>query len=123
MIKKHHFLYAIGISAAIAAAWAFGGFEPDKSDEWAANGPQMTERTYKLFALNCVNCHAVPHTTAPLVGDATAWAERRRKGEHLVLKNTIEGFGRMPPLGSCGACTQEDLHALVRFMAGVENEN
>ena len=83
----------------------------------------MSERTTKLFEINCVNCHALPNTTAPLIGDINEWQIRKNKGLDTLLNNTIDGFGRMPPLGSCSACDADDFRALVGLLAGIKEED
>jgi cytochrome c5 len=78
------------------------------------------ERIGALFAANCAQCHLRVETTAPLAGAAPQWAERVKKGEAVLMRNLVEGIGMMPPLGYCSACTEDDLRALTRMLAGVQ---
>jgi cytochrome c5 len=55
----------------------------------------------------------------PLVGDAAAWEGRRAQGFETLLANTVNGVRDMPPLGTCGACSEDDLRRLVAFVAGL----
>lgn len=52
-----------------------------------------------------------------MLGDQTAWAERREQGEDVLLAHTLEGFNNMPPLGYCMDCETTDFTALIRFMS------
>ena len=67
----------------------------------------------------CATCHARPGIGAPLTGVDADWRDRRKKGLDGLLVSTVEGFRGMPPLGTCGLCSESDLRALVRYMAGL----
>lgn len=51
------------------------------------------------------------------MGDAEAWRNRARDGEDGMLAKVVVGGNGMPPLGYCSACTEQDLRALIRFIA------
>ena len=42
-----------------------------------------------------------------------------RCGAVVVLVHTVDGYRGMPPLGTCGLCSEQDLRELVRYMAGL----
>lgn len=71
----------------------------------------------QLYVGSCQQCHANPAAGAPLSGDAAAWAPRLAKGLDSLLSNTINGFQGMPPMGQCMHCGQDELLALIEFMA------
>ncbi len=73
-----------------------------------------------LYAGSCKVCHTEPATRAPLAGDRTQWDPRWAKGEDALLGEVQVGFGSMPAGGACAACSDQDLAALIRFMAGRE---
>lgn len=73
-----------------------------------------------LYAGSCKACHTVPETRAPLAGDRTQWDPRWAKGEDQLLGEVQVGFGSMPAGGLCADCSDADLKALIRFMAGRE---
>ena len=73
-----------------------------------------------LYDGSCKACHAIPASGAPMVHDRAAWDGRWKQGEQVLLDHTIQGFGAMPALGQCVACTPDDFTALIRFMAGRE---
>ena len=72
----------------------------------------------QLLTTKCVQCHAVPHTGAPLMGRARDWQAVLAQGEDQTLVNVVEGIRGMPPLGYCSACSEDDLRELIRFVAG-----
>lgn len=71
----------------------------------------------RLYEQTCKTCHGAPGTGAPLTGDAAAWAPRAAQGVDTLLEHTINGYKGMPPLGSCGDCSEDDFRALIRHMA------
>lgn len=75
-----------------------------------------------LYRSSCMACHASVSSGAPLTGDHDAWATRVPQGMESLVAHTIDGIRGMPPLGSCADCTYEDFEALIRFMAGIGNE-
>jgi cytochrome c5 len=84
-----------------------------------AEPPALGERQQRLFQQACAHCHLVPGLGVPVVGDEAAWEERRQRGFESMLANTVNGVRNMPPLGTCGACTEDDLRRLVAFLAGL----
>jgi cytochrome c5 len=84
-----------------------------------AQGPALGEREKRLFQQACAHCHLKPGLGVPLVGDDAGWAERRAQGFEALLANTVRGVRDMPPLGTCGACTEDELRRLVAFVAGL----
>ena len=73
-----------------------------------------------LYAQTCKSCHSVAIGGAPLTGSEKDWLPRLAKGEDVLLENTINGYGGMPPLGACTDCDEDDFRALIRFMAEAE---
>ncbi|MDR3367561.1 c-type cytochrome [Rhodoferax sp.] len=81
---------------------------------------ELTERQAMLLTHNCVQCHARAATGAPTMGHPESWKTRDSAGEDKLLRSVIEGLGGMPPLGYCAACTEADLRALTRAVAGLK---
>ena len=79
-------------------------------------------RLASLYEGSCKACHAIPASGAPMVHDRAAWDPRWKQGEAVLLDHTIQGFGAMPALGQCVACTPADFGALIRFMAGRDGQ-
>ena len=82
-----------------------------------ANPPPLTDRQATLLNVNCLQCHALPGLGAPLAGDRAGWESVRKRGEDVVLRNVLNGIRGMPPMGYCGACTEADFRAMIRFLA------
>jgi cytochrome c5 len=75
-------------------------------------------RQIKLLSNNCLQCHANPESTAPLMGVAKDWKAVIEQGEDVTMKNLVLGIRGMPPLGYCSACSEQDLRELMRLVAG-----
>lgn len=80
---------------------------------------QLGPEEARIYQTACASCHARPGTGAPLTGDEAAWAERRAQGADVLLAHTVNGWRGMPPLGTCGLCSEAELRALVAYMAGL----
>ena len=78
-----------------------------------------SEKTIALekWARSCALCHINGEGGAPKTGDLLAWQERLDKGQDVLLRHTIEGFNKMPPLGYCMDCSEKDYLILIEFMA------
>lgn len=80
----------------------------------ASAGPKSPE---DIFNASCAGCHSTGALNAPKVGDAAAWAPRIAQGVDTMVGHAIAGFNNMPPKGTCAACTDEEIRAVVEFMA------
>jgi cytochrome c5 len=72
----------------------------------------------RKWSRSCALCHVDGNGGAPRVGHAEEWQPRLAQGRDLLLDHTLNGFGKMPPLGYCMSCEAEDFRALIEFMAG-----
>lgn len=79
----------------------------------ASQTPGSPEDIYNAF---CVVCHDAGVAGAPKLGDAAAWGPRINKGMDTLLEHVVNGFGAMPPKGTCMSCTEDDLHATIEYM-------
>lgn len=79
----------------------------------AAAGPRSGADIYNT---SCVACHSSGVLGAPKLQDATDWAPRMEKGFDTVLLNAINGINAMPPKGTCGACSDDDIKAAIEHM-------
>lgn len=70
------------------------------------------------YQMSCFACHGTGAAGAPMLGDADAWTERMGKGMDAVMANVINGINAMPPKGLCMTCSDDNLQALVDYMAG-----
>ncbi len=66
---------------------------------------------------SCAVCHATGAANAPKTGDAAAWEPRLAKGMDTLVASVASGLNAMPPKGMCFDCSDEDVKALIEFMA------
>lgn len=64
----------------------------------------------------CAACHGTGAAGAPKLGDKDAWAARIAQGKDTLYSNAINGFNMMPPRGTCAACSDDDIKAIVDYM-------
>ena len=69
------------------------------------------------YQMSCFACHGTGAAGAPVLGDQEAWAARMEKGIDAVMANVITGLNAMPAKGLCMTCSDDDLRALVDYMA------
>ncbi|MEX2206887.1 MAG: c-type cytochrome [Myxococcota bacterium] len=79
----------------------------------------LSEANARSYQVACATCHARRGIGAPVTGVEADWRERREQGIDALLVHTVDGYRGMPPLGSCGLCTEDDFRALIRYMAGL----
>ncbi len=78
-----------------------------------STGPRSAEGIYKT---KCSACHATDAIGAPMFGNVASWADRIAKGEEILVSNAIKGFNAMPPKGTCGDCSDEEIKLTVQYM-------
>jgi len=76
-------------------------------------GPRTGEQVYQGA---CFACHATGALDAPKKGDAAAWKPRLAQGLETLHKHAIEGIRSMPPRGTCGDCSDDDILNAIKFM-------
>lgn len=80
----------------------------------APAGARSGEDIYKT---TCFGCHGFGAGGAPKFGDAAVWSARTEKGLDAVISNAINGIAPgMPPRGTCGNCSDDDIAAAVNYM-------
>ena len=80
-----------------------------------------TNRQAKIFAATCARCHVGPALGAPRVGMPEEWNALESLDFAVLLEHTIDGVRDMPPLGTCGFCTEEDFRGLIALMVAGSN--
>lgn len=70
---------------------------------------------------HCIACHSIGLMDAPKIGDNSAWKARadQQGGLDGLLSRTITGINTMPPKGTCGDCTHDELKAAIQKMSGL----
>ena len=84
-----------------------------KTDSSEPAGPRTGEAIYNTY---CVACHATGAAGAPMKGDAKAWQARVAQGPETLIKHAIAGLNAMPPKGTCGDCSDDEIAATVEFL-------
>ncbi|MFC3123097.1 c-type cytochrome [Agaribacter flavus] len=80
----------------------------------AAAGPKSGKDIYNGA---CVACHGAGVLGAPKLQIAADWQPRLdEKGFDQVWKNAVNGINAMPPMGTCGDCTEDDIKAAIEYM-------
>jgi len=69
------------------------------------------------YQTSCFACHSSGAAGAPKTGDAEAWKPRLEKGMDTMISSVRNGLNGMPPTGLCADCTDEELTALIEYMA------
>ncbi len=85
---------------------------------------ELSLRESHAYTQICAYCHARAETSAPVMGDAVEWQRRAAETEggfEGLVRNTIVGIGNMPPLGTCGYCTETEIRNLVATMSGLDS--
>jgi cytochrome c5 len=79
----------------------------------ASAGPRSGADVYNGF---CMACHATGAAGAPKVGDKAAWQPRFAQGMDTLLGNAVNGLRAMPPKGTCGDCSDDELKGAIAHM-------
>ncbi|MFP5505330.1 MAG: c-type cytochrome [Gammaproteobacteria bacterium] len=86
----------------------------DESGASAASaGPRAGADVYNSF---CMACHATGAAGAPKTGDKAAWQPRFAQGMDTLLANAVNGIRAMPPKGTCGDCSEDELKGAIAHM-------
>ena len=84
----------------------------------AGGGARSGEEVVGKF---CNACHGTGLLNSPKVGDTAAWQARADKEGGLdgLLAKAISGINAMPPKGTCGDCTDDELLGAIKHMSGL----
>lgn len=111
-------LVLLALLAGCGSAKTPANAEPATAPAATAATPALPPELQKLYDGSCHGCHGVPASGAPQTGDAKAWAPRLAQGRDVLLSHVLNGYQRMPPMGLCMQCTEEQFVALTEHMAG-----
>jgi len=82
------------------------------------SAPPASPAVQKIYDGSCRTCHSNPASGAPQAGDVKAWSARVAQGREVVLGHVINGYNKMPPMGLCMQCSEDDFAAVTAYMAG-----
>ena len=118
-IAKHVLLAAtVLLSSLMLAACGSGGSAAPAAA--IAPPPPASPAVQKIYDTTCHSCHGSPASGAPQAGDAKAWAPRIAQGKDVVLGHIVNGYQRMPPMGMCMQCSEDDFAAVTEYMSGAK---
>lgn len=70
-----------------------------------------------IYNSACVACHSAGVLGAPKLNAAADWQPRLdEKGFDGVWQNAINGINAMPPRGTCGDCSDDEIKAAIEYM-------
>lgn len=74
-----------------------------------------------VYGRFCTACHGSGLLDAPKTGDGAAWTARADAAGGLdgLLKHAISGINAMPPKGTCGDCSDDELLDAIKHMSGL----
>ena len=106
----------MGLLIAAVALFALACVSPDQY----ANEPSpsltqeaKTEREARIFASTCTHCHVSHSGGIPRAGFPSDWNERETQDFDTLVQNAIDGYGDMPPLGTCSYCSRAEIAAMT----------
>lgn len=83
----------------------------------ASASVEAAERTAEqIYQQHCAVCHATGWNDAPVSGDDAVWQSRVADGINAMLERVKTGMNAMPPMGTCGDCTDEELQNVIESM-------
>lgn len=69
-----------------------------------------------IVASNCASCHSVGVLGAPKIGTGEWAARLDAKGLDTLVTNAINGINSMPPRGTCGDCSDDEIKSAIEDM-------
>ena len=79
-----------------------------------AAGPRTGQ---SLYESKCTACHAIGVAGAPKFGAAADWEPRViAKGMDGLFDGAWNGLNAMPPKGTCGDCSEDEIKAGIEYM-------
>jgi cytochrome c5 len=80
----------------------------------ASSGPRDGKTVFDTF---CTACHTAGVLGAPKAFDKAAWKAKLANGFDATLANAIKGINAMPPRGTCGDCSDEEIGNAIKYMS------
>jgi cytochrome c5 len=77
----------------------------------------------EVYENYCAACHEPTNVmvASPKKGDSEEWTRRLSKGSETLLSSIVSGYNAMPARGNCDRCSDVQLIAAMRYLAGVTN--
>ncbi|WP_338481151.1 c-type cytochrome [Pseudomonas trivialis] len=92
------------------------------TDVGVAAGGASARSPDEVIAQHCTACHSAGLLSAPKIGDAADWGKRAQEQGGLdgLLAKAITGINAMPPKGTCGDCSDDELKGAIEKMSGLK---
>ena len=81
-----------------------------------AEGTPDLAQGQDVYIRFCAFCHGAGVAAAPMIGVPSDWEERRAKGMAVLVENSINGIGHMPPRGGEPGLTDEAMRDAVAYI-------
>lgn len=118
-----YFSLQIKNSAGMSMAEAIATYERVKpvgtvslSNADASATPATARSGDVVFNAACVACHGTGVAGAPKLGDKSLWKARIAQGQDTLYKHALLGLNAMPPKGTCGNCSEDEIKHAVDYM-------
>ena len=76
------------------------------------------DKGQQIYQQYCSVCHATGVAGSPKLTDKADWAKRYQQGMDILLAHVLNGYNAMPPKGTCGDCSKQDLQDAIEYMLG-----
>lgn len=94
--------------------WSCSPGPATTTDAVVVNEARSGEAIYRKY---CINCHQGSLPGSPVLGKQEDWEGRLEKGRDALIENVRTGIPpKMPIMGSCTNCTDEELGNAVDYM-------
>lgn len=85
--------------------------------EGAAAGGGGAKSGEDVYNQACVACHGSGVLGAPKLHVAADWQPRLdERGLDGIWQHALDGFNAMPPRGTCGSCSDDEIKAAIEYM-------
>jgi len=105
------------LTALLISSCSEEGHRVDGDQSVVADSAEVSIAAMEKWSRSCILCHVAGEGGAPRIGHPNDWTERVERGVDGMVRNAIEGFNNMPPLGYCMDCEESDFLELTRYMA------
>ncbi|HKJ05238.1 MAG TPA: c-type cytochrome [Geopsychrobacteraceae bacterium] len=80
------------------------------------DNPSSGSQGEKVYLSTCSGCHKTGLSDAPKLGDKNDWSSLVVKDRDILVQNTLNGIGAMPPKGGNPSLSEDDIRAAVDYM-------